>query len=456
MNGQSLTSLFNSLSPTVLIMISVGALIALSALHQRFGFYLWYFLVLLAGFGAAAVTQNQLYFYAFSLGVVTAFAEIIGKFSDEPIKTLRTPHALVYHLLNGFIAAFALKVLIIFGAAHEAPLDRLKIVLAAGLGSMMVMRSKLFNIKVGGEDVAFGPEQIIKVFFRFMEAAIDRVRAQSRVDFVKTRLCDIDFDKVVDYSITMLQAAQAIDPKDLDDCKKSINDLRNTGPADPRLKSYQLGFLLLNKMGEDFVAKLFDNAPPEWKFRAPVSEPRESTLLNRIFAGGDGYVWHMAYGSSMSGKRFRERMGWGDMEETKFSESVLPQRCELHGYRLAFNKPEIINGVTVGLANIVEDPNGVVEGVIYQLSKEQMEFLDRSENGYRRQPVTVKAGDKDIAAHVYTAESIKEGLAPAKEYLEILIDGAREQRLSGEYIQQLESFRESVLPEVARGVATGN
>src|SRR5215831_8968692 len=125
------------------------------SLYQRLGFYTWYFMVVLFALTGSLLTQNALYFYAFVLGTVTAFAEIIGKFSDEPIKSLRTPHALFYHLLNGAIAAFALKVLFIYEVPHETGLDQLKVVLAAGLGSMLVMRSKLFNIKVGGEDISF-------------------------------------------------------------------------------------------------------------------------------------------------------------------------------------------------------------------------------------------------------------------------------------------------------------
>ena len=156
------------------IAAGVGTIFILAMAFQKWGFYTWYFIVVLLALAGSLLSREKLYFYAFLLGACTAFAEIIGKFSDEPIKSLRTPHALFYHLLNGAIAVFALKVLFVYGVAHETELEQLKVVVAAGLGSMLIMRSKLFNIKVGGEDISFGPEQIIKVFFQFMEAAIDR------------------------------------------------------------------------------------------------------------------------------------------------------------------------------------------------------------------------------------------------------------------------------------------
>src|SRR5205823_13773847 len=162
--------------------------------------------------------------------------------------------ALFYHLLNGAISAFALFVLKTFGTEPPAnSQDKLKLVLIAGLGAMFVMRSKLFNLKIGGQDVALGPEQIINVFFNFMEDAIDRVRAQSRIEFIRDlHLSDADFEKLRDYSLSMLRSAQAISLEEMNKCRDDIDKLREIEGA-PALRSYALGFLLLNRMGEDFV-----------------------------------------------------------------------------------------------------------------------------------------------------------------------------------------------------------
>ena len=412
---------------------------AMVALKERIGFYFWYLVVMLIGFSAAFVTNNQLYFYCFMLGMITAFAEIIGKFSDEPLKSLSTPHALLYHLFNGVVAALALRFLLIFGASIATPADQLKVVMAAGLGSMVVMRSKLFNLKVGGEDVAFGPDQIVKVFFRFMEAAIDRVRAQSRVEFVKAKLKDIDFDAVYDYCNTMLDAAQALDSTEKDKAKKAIKEIKTGEIRDTQLRSYSLGFLLLNQMGEDFVSKLFDNAPPEWKIRAPIPEKKEERLIDKIPLIGSKAqsILFMAYGSSMSSRRFRERLGWSDVEETKFAEITAPKKATLKGYRLEFNKPRDDSADQEGFANIVDDANSSVEGVVYQLTQPALEYLDVVETGYKRTEVTVKVNDQDVKAMVYVAEATRDGLKPGKELIDMMLEGANEHHLSDGYIQQI-------------------
>jgi hypothetical protein len=62
----------------------------------------------------------------------------------------------------------------------------------------------------------------------------------------------------------------------------SLMKLLNGHPGDTQLKSYRLGFLLLNAMREDFASKLFDDAPPEWKIRPPIPERKAETFLDRI------------------------------------------------------------------------------------------------------------------------------------------------------------------------------
>ncbi|MGH8591840.1 MAG: gamma-glutamylcyclotransferase family protein [Gammaproteobacteria bacterium] len=430
-----------------------------TVLREKYGFHVWYFLVVAAALIGAFITggTDRLYFIVFLLGMATAFAEIIGKFSDEPIKSLGTPHALFYHLLNGAIAAFALQVLYVFDVQNNTAQDHLRNVIVAGLGSMLIMRSKLFNIKVSGEDVSFGPEQIIKIFFRFMEAAIDRVRAQSRIDFVKKHLGNINYNAVYDYSLTMLGAAQAMDENTRKECEERMKELMEGKLADQQLRSYRLGFLLLNTMGEDFVIKLFTNAPVEWLIRAPIPEKKSDTILPSFlnvkqdsalsalpFVGTkDETIPYLAYGTSMSGQKFRERLKWtDDVEETKFKELTKPVKCELKGYRLVFNKPSPEGPQEMGLANLmqVDDQNEKVEGVIYYLAKAAIEFLDRTEIGYHRVPIKVMVDGKEVEAQTYVAESPVEGLMPTKDYLDLIRVGAKEHQLSANYLARLESL----------------
>jgi gamma-glutamylcyclotransferase len=403
-------------------------------------FYSWYVLVLIVAFLLADEIGSRLYFYTFLLGMVTAFAEIIGKFKDEPLKALQTYHAIFYHVFNGLVAVFALNVFILNGGAIATELDQLKAVLIAGLGSMLLMRSKFFDIKVKDEDVSFGPDQIIKVFLTFMEGAIDRVRAQSRVDFVKARLANIDFDRVTPYTETMLDSAQTLEDNDRKDIAARINDLRNWTVMDTQLKSYRLGFLLLNRMGEDYVSKLFDKPPTEWLIKAPVAQQPEGlmTFIPPFIAPKPDVVFYFAYGASMCTAQFRERLGWSDPESAAFLQTTKPCKGTVSGYRVAFNKPVHIGNRVYGRANLVKDPAGTAEGVIYQLAKTAAEFLTKSEHGYRRQTVMVTLDGKQVEAQTFVGDTMVDGLHPTDDYMDAVLGGAREHGLSPEYIARLE------------------
>jgi len=452
------------------VVVSIVALIALMyggiwlyTMYQRHGFYVWYF-VLFALALIGTFTSIRLYCFTFLLGMATAFAEIISKFKDEPIKILKMPHALWYHLLNGAVAAFALKILVVFSGPERIAngQEQFKSVIAAGLGSMLIMRSKLFNIKqVGGEDISFGPEQIVKIYFRFMEAAIDRLRAQARIEFVKKNLGNINPIKVFEYSETMLLAAQALETKTREDLIAGIQDL-NTGKfanLPSKLRSYRLGFLLLNDMGEDFVIKVFENAPPDWLLEAPVQESKSPTIVDKLpfqvpflsIDPKDKPIPYMAYGSSMNSAKFRARLGkqWQELDETKFREITKPRKCELTGYKLVFNgyRPsQPGNGSTAvseqsGFANLVKgSPNDKVEGVLYDLTKDVIEFLDRTEFGYYRDKINVTVDGKPVEADFYVSRATRDNAVPDPEYFQKIIDGATEFGLSEAYVNQLKAM----------------
>jgi hypothetical protein len=91
-------------------------------------------------------------------------------------------------------------------------------------------------------------------------------------------------DKVFDYSVTMLMASQALEDKDRKDCLAAIKELRKGEfkELSRQLKSYRLGFILLDNMGEDFVSKLFKDIPPTWFLEAPVPEKQEDCLVDKV------------------------------------------------------------------------------------------------------------------------------------------------------------------------------
>ncbi len=143
---------------------------------------------------------------------------------------------------------------------------------------------------------------------------------------------------------------------------------------------------------------------------------------------------YFAYGSNMDQKRMRDR----GVEFTS------RERAILKGWRLVFNKVANRNPKE-GYANIVEDKDGVVEGILYEISEEGMGRLDDCEghpDHYYREKVTVILDNgEEVKAITYIAQPKMErgGLKPTREYLNHLLAGC--DLLSGGYCEMLKKWK---------------
>ena len=142
---------------------------------------------------------------------------------------------------------------------------------------------------------------------------------------------------------------------------------------------------------------------------------------------------YFAYGSNCSAAVMSKK-------KVAFSDR---KRAVLRGYRLRFNKVAFRESLPEGLAfaNIEPDAEGCVEGILYELSGDQLERLDATErypDHYDRIGVTVEAGGVDNECWTYRAQPDKtaEGLAPSRNYLNHIL--AAKDFLSVQYYEALD------------------
>lgn len=139
---------------------------------------------------------------------------------------------------------------------------------------------------------------------------------------------------------------------------------------------------------------------------------------------------YFAYGSNMNIKR---------MEARGITFSNRLKAC-LFGYNLKFNKTSTqLTGQ--GYANIVREDSGLVEGILYEITKQGLENLDKYEQypfEYDRRLFSVRLTDGiDHMAHVYIAQAHKtaDTLKPTINYLSHLLRA--QDLLSGDYMLKL-------------------
>ena len=145
-------------------------------------------------------------------------------------------------------------------------------------------------------------------------------------------------------------------------------------------------------------------------------------------------TWYFAYGSNMNRGIFESRRGM---------RPIHAQPALLENYLFRFNLA--IGRGERGVANLEPQAGARTWGVLYSITIEQSEHLDRSEGVsrgvYRRIPVlAIVDGSKQIAAFTYQSDRISLGRKPSPRYIGLLIEGAVQHGLPPGYLRYLRSF----------------
>lgn len=241
---------------------------------------------------------------AFVIGMGTSLVELFSRYRDEPLKVIATSQfAWIYLLLNGLMALGAHAVLLdSYFSTVDSVTSRGGVAVFSGLGAALILRSRVFTARVGDEPVSIGPGYVVDQLLNIVDAQIDRRRALQRVSIVVSVMDGKDFDGSRMHAQTMITGSRQ--NLSLQEQKVLANQIREV--VDRKIpdqeKSYALGFILLDFMGEEFLeavaAKLPDIEPPE---RAPIRAPL--FVATSITDTGAGVVSKRNWGASMPVQR---------------------------------------------------------------------------------------------------------------------------------------------------------
>ena len=147
-----------------------------------------------------------------------------------------------------------------------------------------------------------------------------------------------------------------------------------------------------------------------------------------------GLIWYLGYGSNMNRGIFEGRRGM---------RPIHAQPALLENYRLCFNLA--IGRGERGVANLESRAGARTWGVLYLMTPEQSEHLDRTEGvpsgAYRRIQVSViVSGGVQIGGFTYQSDRTRQGRKPSPRYIGLLIEGAAQHGLPPDYLDYLRTF----------------
>lgn len=196
-------------------------------------------------------------------GASVGAAEIASRYRDEPFLAIISAPGRTYLAFNATISLAAFCLLAryprLFGLDSE-PRDFLIMSVVAGFGSMVVMRSKLFNFKNDkGDTFAVGPDAVINSLLSSVDRNVDRYRSFDRQSLVFNETAKIKSPEAAPIFIeTFLASYQNLSEDEKTAFSKVIEGVLKRQDLPAQLKLMAIGFGFLNISGETNFKALMD------------------------------------------------------------------------------------------------------------------------------------------------------------------------------------------------------
>lgn len=213
---------------------------------------------------------------ALASGTVGAL-EVTERFTDEPLKALRTIPAAVYVAVNvaaGIVALLLIRLVgLEFSATTDVEVQRWAQVIVAGIGAVVILRSVVFVSP--GDGRTFGIGGLIERLLMQTEIHIARKRGPDRVQVVEDAAEGLTYAQAQTalgaIALSVVRNASDAASQELAQAQKSIED---SGETDG-VKLWMLCSAVLNFGGEETLRKSAEQLRElsEGSAGAPHAEP---------------------------------------------------------------------------------------------------------------------------------------------------------------------------------------
>lgn len=213
------------------------------------------------------------------IGAVAGITTLLGRYKDEPARSLSTVAGRSFVLSHALFSLIAFMVLWLVGTTSDAAgprkelavLQLLQFAVFGGLGALVILRLQL-TVFVGGKPQSIGPGDAIETILRVLDRQVDRARAHERAVAVETAMKGLQWDPVRDnLPILVLSAMRSLQSDEQAKIGEAIKSLDAADGLNDEMKCLSIGFTLLDLTGEKLLSEIVKGFSRH--LHAPVVEP---------------------------------------------------------------------------------------------------------------------------------------------------------------------------------------
>jgi hypothetical protein len=201
------------------------------------------------------------------IGLLLAYAELLARYRDNPIRAIWSAPAFVYALVNACTGLLAAWWILTFARTMVAPassppaappdsaVDAAKLAMIAGFGALAVLRASLLKLRMNsGEDISVGPAVIIEQLLSVVDRSVDRHLAKRRSRIASELAVGFAFNQqstsLVSLCLTLLQNPSPTETQQMTSVR---NALAGRHDLSQRVKTMSLMLTLLELVGESVL-----------------------------------------------------------------------------------------------------------------------------------------------------------------------------------------------------------
>jgi uncharacterized protein (UPF0147 family) len=205
---------------------------------------------------------------AVSLAWLGSLAELITKYENKLLKHIVNRYLITYLLFNGLLAFIFYLCLPQIGTKILAPElatiiseDGWQRSLLAGLGYLFILRSKIFNMDIGGKEIPLGPEAIYLALSKYLINNTTRIIRSVERDIVMRMIKE--YPKIPTFKVALeTLIIQEKNPNLKETLQTRIDKIMNDPNMPEYNKLFALGTEILEIVGsKEEMEKLLGRIP---------------------------------------------------------------------------------------------------------------------------------------------------------------------------------------------------